>query len=179
MQYFRLQFTANDANWFIAVPKGGVPIDIWACQRVANADPIPFQIYKDGSRVDFNEASHAIIVTSRRLAELLERLAPADIQIIPASIEGDDEQWFVVNVLARVDCIDHERSKITYYSDSHPESAGKPRGVLKLVLDADRIWNHHIFHPKDWEVVTVVSDTVKRAMEEMGTTGVDYWPVTQ
>jgi hypothetical protein len=120
----------------------------------------------------------ATTIVSSRLADLWQRIAGKDIQRIPADVEGDDGEWEVINIVSCVECISHEQSKITYYPDRHPEKPGKPSGVLKLVLDPDRIGDHHIFHPKDWETVTIVSDSVKRAMEEMGATGVDYWPVT-
>lgn len=82
-----------------------------------------------------------------------------------------------MNVITCLDCIDYHKSIITsYYPANHPDRPGKPRGVLYLVFDANRIGSHHIFRPKGWEVELVVSDTVKNALMEIGVTGVDFVP---
>lgn len=183
-RFFRLVVGDNEDAWHLQIAElftDGSPLDIWAygrCMRLERPKPVPFTIQVDGQRIDHYHSAFGAIVVSKRLAVQWESIAGADIQRIPAFVEGDSGEWEVINIVSCVDCIDHKRSKITYYTDKHPERPGKPRGVLRLVLDRERIGNHHIFHPKDWEVVTIVSDAVKRAMEVMQATGVDYWPVT-
>ncbi len=184
-QYYQLAIGADEKAWHLDIQDvfaDGSPVDIWAyrgCRRLRDPKPVPFAIQVDGDRIDYYDSASCTTVVSRRLAELWERLAGDEIQRIPALVEGDSGEWEVINIVRCIDCIDHTRSKITYYPDNHPKTPGKPRGVLRLVLDADRIGHHHIFHPTDWEVVTVVSELMKRAMEDMGATGIDYWPVTE
>lgn len=179
MPFYRIHFSTTAKSWFLALREDYEPIDIWKCEVAKDSGPIPFVVYANGVAVDFNIATHGIVVASARLANLLLSLDADAIQLIPAAVEGDCRQWFVVNLLARVDCIDYSLSRITTYPLNHPEKPGKPRGVLQLVLDERRIGTHHIFRCKDWEVVTVVSARVKAAMESMGATGVEYWPVTE
>jgi hypothetical protein len=160
----------------------GSPVDLWAysrCERVDRPKPVPFAIQYDGVRIDHYETAFCVTVVSRRLAELWQDLASDDIQRIPAEVDGDSGEWEVINIVACVDCIDHTLSRITYYPTNHPEKPGKPRGVLRLALNPDRIGPHNVFHPRDWEVVTIVSNRVRQAMCEMGISGVDYWQVTE
>ncbi len=184
-EFYQLAAGDNEDAWHLEVKdafEDGTVLDIWAyrgIQRLEHPKRVPFKIQVDGRRIDHYDSAFCTTVVSRRLAELWQSIAGDDIQRIPAVVEGDLGEWEVINIVSCVDCIDHQRSKITYYPARHPEKPGKPRGVLKLVLDRNRIGDHHIFHPKDWEVVTIVSDTVKKAMEDMGATGVDFWPVTE
>jgi hypothetical protein len=83
-----------------------------------------------------------------------------------------------MNVLPCVDCIDEKASHIQYFPAKHAK-AGKPRSIYPLVLDPSRIGSHHIFHPKDWRVATIVSEDVKNALDEIGATGMEYVPVTR
>ena len=78
-----------------------------------------------------------------------------------------------------VDCIDFERSDIQFYPDDHPEKAGKPRGVKKLRISGASVGSCHIFRPRDWTVVEIVSEKVKQALEGNGIKGIEYWPVTE
>jgi hypothetical protein len=113
------------------------------------------------------------------MADVIERTAPNDLQRIPVVIDGEQGGWEIINVLPCVDCIDRQASLMQYYPADHPAKAGKPRGVIRLVLDPSRIGSHHIFHPKDWRVATIVSEDVRNALDEIGATGMEYVPVTR
>jgi len=178
-KYFELQFTADELNWVVSEPMGEAPIDLSECKPLIVGAPVPFIIYANGRQMDFNRVSYCAIVASGRLADLWRRIVPGEVQLLPATVAGDDGSWWVANVLSRVDCIDHRRSKITYYPDNHAEHPGEPRGVMRLVLDPDRIGDRHILRPRGWEVATVVSETVKRAMEDNLMTGMQFVPVTE
>lgn len=175
--FFELR-TADERRWHLDVSTAESPLDIWACERIPGVDPIPLHVFQDGDRVDFERTSFAIPVVSQRVAELFAEFAPNDVQRIPALVEGDDNIWEVINVVTRVDCINFNESIIQYYPPNHPEKPSKPRGVVKLVLDADRIGEHRIFRPRDWEIAFIVSLGVKEALESIGATGVEFIPVT-
>jgi len=179
LSYYELQFTADELNWVVSEPMGEAPIDLSECKPMDASNRVRLIVYADGRRVDFNETSYCAIVASDRLADLLRRIVPSEVQFLPATVAGDDGSWSVVNVLSRVDCIDHKRSKITYYPANHAEHPGEPRGVLRLVLDPNRIGDRHFLRPRGWEVATVVSETVKRAMEDNLMTGMQFVPVTE
>ncbi len=183
-RYFQLSM-ADVPRWHLEIVESfpdGTPLDIWAyrgCTPVENPKRVPFHVFVEGERVDYTPTAFLATVVSKRLADLWAEIFPHDIQRIPASVDGVNDDWEVINVLTCIECIDHERSRITYYPRNHPEKAGKPRGVLKLVLDPMRIGSCQIFHPVDWEVATVVSENVKQAMEACRITGVEYSPVTE
>lgn len=182
-RYFRLALGKRHC-WHLKLKEtfeDGSPIDIWAyCGgAVESPKPVPFGIQVNGPRVDYNPTAFLATVVSKRLAQLWESLGDGEIQRIPAVVDGDDGEWEVVCLLTCVDCIDHTKSKITYHSANDSENPGKPRGVLKLVIDPSRVDGHEIFQPTDWEVVTIVSEKVKEAMEAAAMTGVDFWLVSE
>jgi hypothetical protein len=92
-----------------------------------------------------------------------------------------DEEYEIINVIARPECIDTQRSEIEWYepgNDIRPDLAGTPLMIAKLVIDSNRTDGHHILRPKDWEVVIVVSEILKSALEAANVTGVKFKPVT-
>lgn len=180
--YYKLGM-GNGNRWHLSLldtfPDGSA-VDIWAyrCKPIENLKPVPFKIQIHGDRVDYNPTAFSAIVVSRRLADAIEAIAPNDIQRIPAAIEGHTGEWEVLNILTCVDCIDHDRSIIQYYPANHPTRPGKPRGVVRLILDPTDIGDKHIFHPKDWPVSVVISDILKAVFESSSISGIEYIPTT-
>lgn len=118
---------------------------------------------------------------SQRLADVFEKAAPSEVQLIPVSIADDPDSWYILNPLHIVDCIDYERSVINsfYPHDfANPDKAGKPRGVLRLVIDPERTDRRDIFRVKNWTVATIVSDRLRTALEETWAVGLRFDPVT-
>lgn len=179
MEYFEAVITEDD-RWCLAVVGDVMPLNIWECIYLENPPPMRFFIYQPGEPKDFDHTGWgAIPVVSRRFADALESIAPDDIQRIPAIVEGEpDGEWEVLNVLARPDCMIHEKSKISYCPDDDPERPGKPRGVMNLTIDPERAEGHHVLRPKDWEVALIVSEEAKNLLEIIGVTGIQFWPVT-
>jgi hypothetical protein len=181
--YYKINM-ADEERWHLAVMDNfadSSEVDIWAYHRCTLLDrpkPVPFRIQVEGKRVDYNPTAFSATVVSRRMADLIEGVAPWDIQRIPAIVQEDRGEWEVINILACADCIDHDGSLIQYYPENHPTKAGKPRGVVRLILDPARIQGHHIFHPAGWHVATIVSDVLKAKLEELGATGIEYTRVT-
>jgi hypothetical protein len=178
MRFFSLMI-ADESRWHLDLSSDEAPLNIWLCQPIQVPHEITLHIFQEGRRVDYDQVSFAIPVVSGRLAQILEKIARDDIQRLPAIVKEDQGEWEVLNILACVDCIDHERSLITYYPSNHPEKPGKPRGVMKLVLNPTRAGTHHIFRPRDWEIAVVVSDPLRAAMAEIGVSGVEFVPVTE
>jgi hypothetical protein len=184
MRNYYLMSLADEADaWSLAVLDSfgdGTPVDVWAynqCKLIADPRPVPLKIQVEGRRLDFNPTAFSATVVSHRMAEALERVSPNEIQRIPAIVEGETDNWEVINILPCPDCIDHKASLIQYFPASHATKARKPRGILRLVIDPCTE-NCHVFHPKDWRVATIVSQAAKDALEDVGATGVEYMPVT-
>jgi len=169
---------SNGDRWHLELSAEEPPLDIWACRPIEPGRPIPLHVFQEGTRVDYERTSFAIPVVSRRFAEALCAVAPMDFQRIPAIVVEEAGEWEILNVLARPDCIDRERSAIQYYPRNHAEKPGRPRGVLQLVLDPTRVGGHSVFRPKDWEVALIVSQAAKSALDAIGATGLEFVPVT-
>jgi hypothetical protein len=170
--------------WYLRIEEtfpDGTPVDKWAylgTERVEDLRPVPFAIHEPGPAIDFNPTPFSATVVSKRLADYWESMARHDVQRIPAIVGDDCKNWEVFVVLRTIDCIDRDRSVIDYYPPNHSEKPNEQRGVWNLVLDTSRIGDHHLFHPKGWEVTTIVSETVMKGMLAMGITGAAFMPVT-
>lgn len=144
--------------------------------------PYAFDISFPGPESEINETgAFGIIVVSRRLGETIGSVADSQIQRIPVSIRGHDGEWDILNVLRLVDCLDHNRSVITSYypEDFHRrEYAGTPSGIIRLIIDPDRVGDEHIFRIKDWDGPVIVSECLRDAVEESATIGVRFQQVT-
>jgi len=181
MKYFEAVI-GNKNRWTLAIQRkfqNGESVDIWAYSQGVPASmvPVPYFVDAVGDVVDFNPTAFGSIVVSRRMAEIVNNIAGNEIQRIPAVVSGSAGQWEVLNITSVVDCIDYNKSLITQFPPNHPGKAGKPRGVLRLVVDGGRAKGHHIFLPKDWIVAVVVSEDLMKALDEAHMTGIEYWPV--
>lgn len=157
--------------------------DVWSfsrCERAVDIPiPVPFEIARlNEGPVDFNEAVHGEIIVSGRCADVIrDTLDERTYQFVPARIEESSDRWEVLNILDRVDCLDHRQSKIRYNDDDHPDKPGKPRSVERMILDPQRAEGHDLFRLQDWEVAVVASDRLKSIFERAGINGIEYWPV--
>ena len=88
----------------------------------------------------------------------------------------------VLNALRRIRCINEEHSEFIKWTeqDHRPDLAGKYRSVPKIVLDRKAIpRDAHFFRIEDWEVVLVVSEVIKDAMERVGCNGAEFIELEQ
>lgn len=183
MAFFEL--VTGDYQWVLGAEDkfaDGRDVDVWAygrCERVTETQPVPFVIDAAGPKVDFNPTAYTTIVISRKLGDLLRSILPNDaVQFLPAQIEGATGDWEVLNILSCVDCLDRQRSLVEYFPADHPEKAGKPRSVMRLIVDPSKAVPHDLFRVDGWSVVVVASERLKRQMESAGITGVEYWRVS-
>lgn len=156
--------------------------DVWAYSRCEPAPPppYPFTIFAPGPRCELNITNFLTYVASERVATVIDGAAHDEIQLIPTAIEGDPDKWWILNVLSLVDCLDYEQSRIDYYPDDYRDKnrRGKPSGIRNLVIDPQRIGDHRIFLIKDWTVAVIVSEHLKKRLEDSGAVGLLFHPVT-
>lgn len=159
--------------------------DGWAytrCERLPSDHPEQIglwgTVYRKGQPVDFRTTGTCNVpIASQRFAKTIEEIAPNDLQRIPFRIEGAEGEWEILNVLPLIDCLDRERSWITYFPENEPlcpSRSGKPRRVINLTIHADRTSGHQIFRIKDWQVVIAVSEQIKDAIERAELTGMKF-----
>jgi hypothetical protein len=73
-------------------------------------------------------------------------------------------------------CIDEAASEVSFWKPEHgvPEKVGQYMGVDRLRIDKTQVGNAKVFRPEGWEVVLIVSEEIKDALERLGTTGTRF-----
>ena len=135
---------------------------------------IPIKIA--GKPLDFSEAGLRVPVVHVRVASMLAERAPGDVQLIPADIEGQPDQYLVLVATRLIRCIDEAASEVSFWKPEHgvPEKVGQYMGVDRMCIDKAKVRNAKVFRPDGWEVVLLVSEEIKDALERMGATGTRF-----
>lgn len=135
---------------------------------------LPIEIV--GRPLDFTEAGIGIPVVHVKVASMLSERAPDDVQLIPADIEGQPDQYLVLVATRLIRCIDEEASEVSFWTPEHgvPEKVGNYMGVDRLRIDKATVGNAKVFRPEGWVVVLIVSEEIKDALERMGATGTRF-----
>jgi hypothetical protein len=152
-------------RWALRSPvdENGQEVDPWQFRkgrRLELQGTLQLPVARTGRALDFPSTRLAIPVVSHRIVSLLERLGVQhQVQFFPAQVEGQAEPCFILN-------IHHWKPE-----DGNPEKVGQYRVVSGMRIDPTQVGDAHIFRPWGWRVVIVVSEYLKQAMEEEGTTG--------
>ncbi len=126
-------------------------------------------------------AGAAVPIVHEKVASILRRLAPNDVQLIPVNVESQPDEYCALNTLRVVRCIDDAAcEEVQYWSDEdgQPELVGEYRVVAGLHIDPTKVDDAKIFRPWGWPVVLLVSEEVKTAFEEAGLSGSKFTDVT-
>jgi hypothetical protein len=126
---------------------------------------------------DFSYDVFSGVIASARLSRAFAEFGGDDVQLIPAAIPGHDG-FHVVNVLACVDAIDHDRSVIQYRDLDETHRPGEPRGVVRLVIDPAKAEGRHVFRLHEWRVALIVSEDFKLRVEAEQMTNMEFTCVT-
>ncbi|WP_002625560.1 imm11 family protein [Cystobacter fuscus] len=140
--------------------------------------PIRISMKPAGRPLEFSLA-RGVPIVHRRVVSLFERLGlQKEVQFIPVEVEGQTEPWFILNALQIIRCIDDARCEEVLHwlpEDNRPDKEpGEYRNVSGLKIDPEKIGEAHIFRPWGWKVILIVSEHVKRALEEEGITGTKF-----
>jgi len=166
----------------------GSPVDIKPPMRVPSfrdgtiieaLPPLQVPPKRLGIPLDFTFASFDLPVVTERIATMLATIADQDIQRLPVVLASPEQNYEIVNVVSRIPCIDAARSDIMWWTeaDGRPDKVGKPRMITKFVIDRGQVPGCHIFRPEGWELVIIVSELVKNALEQGDVSGVTFHEV--
>ncbi|KFE63252.1 imm11 family protein [Hyalangium minutum] len=138
---------------------------------------IPIEIA--GKPLDYSWAGLSIPVVHIKVAHVFKELAADDIQLIPADIPGQPDQYLVMVATRLIRCIDEKASKVQFWTpeDGVPEKVGQYWAVDDLRIDTSKVGNAQVFRPEGWEVVLIVSGEIKEALDRMGATGTRFTEV--
>lgn len=141
---------------------------------------IPFR-GGDGKALDYSEAGIGVPLVSARVAAVFAELAPKDVQLIPVDVEAHAEQFYILVCTRVVKCIDDEASdEVRYWKpeDGRPEKTGRYRSVIGMRIDPTKVGDAKVFRSWGWDVVLIISEDIKQALERMGATGAKFTEVT-
>ena len=183
MNYYAMKLEEGGrAAWELVIPVVITEkLTVWAFQegRHVHVDVgarIPVVLRERGRVIDINLTARCVPVVSERVGALFGRIAPTDVQRIPACVGKADLEWEILNVLNLVDCLDYKKSTIDYYPADYPdrEKAGQIFGIWQYFIRPAAVGGHHVFRVKDWTADVIVSEMVKDELENLGATGVSY-----
>jgi hypothetical protein len=154
----------------------GKYIEVWDTNTTAYYD-------KEVEYSDYPFATGLLPVYSTRLKSLMEDLGIKGIQYLPLRIRRRDgakevDGYYIANYLIVIDCLDRERSVYQVWTkdnllfwEKRPYMLGTFRDVTKAVIDSTKLSDAPIFRLWGWEIMVVVREDVKQAIEEAGITG--------
>ena len=120
-------------------------------------------------------------IVSEAVANVFRTLTPDDVQLFPVTVEGELGQYFVVNTIKAVDCIDEVNCREVHHyteDDPFPEYAGEYRWIYGLRIDPAKTEGAHVFRLKKFKIAFIVSEEVKDALARAGNLGVSFERVT-
>jgi hypothetical protein len=138
---------------------------VWAdrfvsCQSYASAEALEVEVSRPGRRFGLMFGTGFMPVVDGGVAELFRSHAGEDVELIPASLQGFEEPYWIVNALRCVDCIDEYRTMGTRYTrDSpRPDKEGHYDNVRDLVLRKEAIEGLNVLRPDRFTSALIVSN---------------------
>jgi hypothetical protein len=157
-----------------------VSLELTSCRSHKRRVPIEVSVLEGGEKVPFCLTIDEVPIVTMSLGQAIETVAGDGVQRLPAKIAGRAGRQ-AINVLREVRCIDEGASEILKWSeaDGRPEKVGKYRMITRLRIDPALVpGDAHMFRLQGWEVVVVVSETMKSAMEQAGCRGAAFEPIS-
>ncbi len=143
--------------------------------------PAFLPLHAPGRALDYTTTALGVPVVHAKFQALFERLhLHEQLQLLPATLEGQADAYFLLNTLRVIRCIDDASCEAVFHyteEDDEPERLGEYRNVRGLRIDPSRVGDAHIFRPWGWQVALIVSERVKRALEEASVTGMRFTEV--
>ncbi|HYO57291.1 imm11 family protein [Archangium sp.] len=168
-------------RWHLSTPdvdETGREIDPWQFKDgvvvTLGAAPL-LRMSHPGRALDFTLTGLTVPLVHGRAVSLFKRLSlDQEVQFIPTHVEGFTEPYFLLNALRIIRCIDDARCEEVLYwlpEDNRPDKEGQYRNVRGMKVDPEKVGDANVFRPWGWTAVLIVSERVKRAMENEGITG--------
>lgn len=157
-----LTLRASDEKFFHADECDGHEKKDWVSYSVEHDPGFARKKKKMG---DFTEIATSPFF-SKKAVEILLHDHMENIQLLPVFCVTDQETYYLVNVLELVDCIDHEKSKVTYFS------SGRVMNVERYEMKPDTLKDKYLFKRSDLPGrVPLVTEEFKERVEKYGLTG--------
>ena len=167
-------------RWYLASPRdvAGEEIDPRLFTQGKPVD-VPTNLIvtkrRQGLPLDFTLADFDMPVVSGALAKLLLHAAHGCVQLLPTRVQGEEDEYFILNVTRTVPCVSDAHSLITRWQpgDGRPDKLGQYRMVAKPVLTAASHSGEALFRASGWEVMLLASDNLARVLLTSGLSGLE------
>jgi hypothetical protein len=186
-RYFKLSDDVYwPGRWELGAPLDGRGQKVWTWlfrrgEPAVVEGPIRIPLSLPGKSLDFSVAGAAVPIIHEKVAAIFTELTPNDVQLIPVRIDSQADEYFILNVLRVVRCIDDAACEEVQYwtpEDGQPELVGEYRVVAGMRIDPTRVSDAKVFRPWGWPVVLIVSEYIRAALARMGVSGAKFQDVT-
>lgn len=114
------------------------------------------------SRTHFYSTFKGELVMSAQFLQLIEQAGVVNIQKVPAVVESTKDQtvwedYFVVNIIGLVECVDFEKSVYT-------KSAWETYDFEHLAIFSDKAENNLLFRLKEYSDVIIIHKSVGKSL---------------
>jgi hypothetical protein len=118
-------------------------------------------------------------VASKRGAEILSEYCGDSVELIPVTVRGISVTFYILNVLAKLNCIDEDRSNFTKFDDTYrAELAGEYQMILDMVIDQSRTDDHLLFRVDKYEIALIVDNALSQRLQQTLRLGILFQPLT-
>ncbi len=166
-------------QWLLGLPAAGArevsPWDLVGCRWFQAPGALSVPVKRAGKALEFSFGAFDVPYVTRRVGELIEAVAPGEVQRIPVDVEGASEHYEILNVLHCLDCIDKNATTGDLWTpdDGRPEKVGQYFAIYTLKL-RDDIEKKMIFRVAGWETPLIVADELKVALVEAVASGLTF-----
>jgi len=187
-KYYRINFDPELENqWFLGAPvdESGKEIAGWHFtmgKRWEGEETLSMSVGKKGVELSFSFGSLDMPVIREDLLNLLMPILPlGEVQLIPVTVKGSKNKFYIFNALRLIDCIDESKSDFDLYvpSEDDDDSNRKYECIYKLIIDTDKTMGAIVFRHFDWDVALIVHEKIKKICEKNKIIGLQFTPVTE
>lgn len=147
--------------------------------------PIPFEgrlkvpLQHAGKPLDFTLTAFSVPIVHIKVAEIFTALAPGDVQLIPADIQGHADQYLILVATKLIHCIDEKASAVQFWmpEDGLPEKVGQYYAVDDLHIDPTKVGDARTFRTAGWPLALIIRENIKEALERVKATGLTFTQV--
>lgn len=133
--------------------------------RLIKEEPVETRIVGDFS------VFQTTLIAEEKAKRLIETFITNEVEFLPITIVDapPEKKFYLMNVVATIDCLDHERSVFTHWS------SGEITGIRKAVFLPDCVEEKHIFRIREDGLSRIyVSDAFKKFVEDSELKGLRY-----
>lgn len=181
MKYYRFwDDSSYNEGWSLGEINFDGEWDFWSYVRAGEVvfpkKELVVKLRRPGRPLSITFASFELLIVDDKAKALFSN---DEVQFHPVKISGynSDTQYWIMTIRKEIDCVDEEKSIFKKWKKNNrirPDLAGQYEEFDKLVVDKMKCKGNSIFRIKNYDIVIVVSEKLKRAIEEVLTSGLKF-----